>query len=276
MIKKLLCTVFIAWAINSNAQSGVSNLSFESWSNNLAGFAPTGWVGQNATQQTVGAQHLSNYARVKTGPVGPSQDGFIVLAQFSGNTFYSGASFTLNPAALTGFYRTSSLVAGDSVLIQCIMQKAGNLIAIGQFYETTNKSAWTSFSIPLNYFGGNPDTVTIYIAASGGWDANSVGSTIDVDNFGFSFTNAIDENSIGTPFLTYPNPASKEFNIICNNPGEATVTISDTQGKIMETVPLTGEKTRIDLNDYTSGLYYYSISDRSGKVVFNSKIAITH
>src|SRR3954470_2925164 len=91
-----------------NAQSGLSNLSFETWTTTVLGSTPVGWFASNVTQQTTGAQNGTKYARLSQSS---NQSGFIFLGDMS----HLGAPIAANPTVLTGFYKTSGMNPGDEM-----------------------------------------------------------------------------------------------------------------------------------------------------------------
>ena len=103
---------------------------------------------------------------------------------------------------------------------------------------------------------------------------NTIGSTLDLDNLSFQLVAGIDEHSIGTSFLVYPNPASNEFNIFSKDMSPTSVIITDAFGKTIDEILLNNEKTRIDLQKYSAGIYTYSILDDEKTKKLSSKFVV--
>src|SRR4051812_1599679 len=114
MIKKLLFVLVFIVSINSKAQTGVTNLSFENWSNTIFGYEPNGWFGITISQQTVGAQQGTSYARIMTtSTVSSGFDGVMSLATISSSNIVNGAAYNQKPVSISGFYKTSGLGVND-------------------------------------------------------------------------------------------------------------------------------------------------------------------
>jgi hypothetical protein len=113
-ITQLLCLLSLFGSQNYKAQSGLNNLSFESWTTTPLGPTPTGWIGVNASQQTTGAQQGSSYLRITNTS---SDQGIVMLGSttsYTGN-FNGGMPYNQNVASLNGFYKTSGMVTGDTI-----------------------------------------------------------------------------------------------------------------------------------------------------------------
>ncbi len=271
-----LFIALILLMINASAQ--MTNLNFESWTTSSPSY-PTEWRGSTISQETVGAQQGNSFARIVTTT---TANGSMFVGTFiTPTTFKSGVLFNQKPTALNGFYKTSGLATGDSAMIVFFSLRGNpaSLVTYGSFVETTNKSTWTSFSIPLTYPGSvTPDTATIFVASNPkpmGYGANSLNSTIDVDNFSFTGLTGIDEKTIGTSFLAFPNPANKEFTIVSKNEEAVSVLISDISGKIISTEPIEYGNASINLDNYVNGVYFYTIVDKNKVVLFTSKFVVS-
>ncbi len=280
MIKNLLLCIALFLVFSSKAQTGLSNLSFENWGTSIIGPQPNGWFGITVSQQTVGAQQGTSYVRVVTTQTGTSSDGLLFLGQLSSSfNLILGEPYTLRPNSLNGFYKTSGLAVGDSITIEGILKNGPTLIGAGIMYDTNNVAGWTSFSIPLSYFSAsNPDTILINAASNMetfGGGPNAIGSILDLDNLSLAFPTGVDQKSIGTSFLVFPNPASSELNIISKDKNAASVIILDVNGRVVDEIFLENEKTRIDLEKYSSGVYSYSIESKSKAKLLSNKFIIT-
>ena len=98
---------------------------------------------------------------------------------------------------------------------------------------------------------------------------------LDLDNLSLAFPTGVDQKSIGTSFLVFPNPATSELNIISKDKNAASVIILDVNGRVVDEIFLENEKTRIDLEKYSSGVYSYSIESKSKAKLLSNKFIIT-
>lgn len=280
MIKYLLLVLSVVFSMNANAQ-GLANLSFENWTVGPFGNAPDGFFGAVLTQQTTGAQSGTSYVRITTSDTSASNhDGFMVLAQLTASfTFQIGEPYTNKPISMNGFYKTSGLMTGDTITVQSILFNMGNLVGFTQFQDTGNVSGWTSFSAPFFYFSAlNPDT--LYISASSnaqtiGGGPNAIGSTLDLDNLSFALPlGAVEKKSVGTSFLVYPNPASGIINIKSKDINAKSIVISNVMGELISETTIETENTVIDLQNFASGIYSYSILGKDGATLLQSKFVV--
>ncbi len=281
MKKNLLFTIALIISLSTNAQPGLSNMSFETWSVTPFGNQPTGWFGFAVSQQNTGAQQGSRYVRIATtSTTSSTYDGaFFLTAVVTPTAVYSGAPYNQKPTALNGFYKTSGLAVGDTVVITSFLQLTGNLIAMGTpFFQTTNVSGWTSFSVPYSYFStNNPDTIHImgisnYQAYGGG--PNAIGSTLDLDNLSLQLATDIDVMSVGTSFMVYPSPATTEINFLSKDKTASVIVITDVTGRVIDEIGIENEKTRVDLEKYSSGIYSYSIMNTDKSILLQSKFMV--
>jgi hypothetical protein len=252
----------------SLAQNGLSNMSFETWTVTvLGGSTPTGWFASNVTQQTSGAQNGNSYARLTCAS---NNSGMLVLGPN-----VEGAPFAVTPLALTGFYKTAGLASADTVRITGFSMKSNTIHALGTYIINSNKSAWTSFNMPfvvMNSVQG--DTIQIFFMNDPG---NTVGSTFDVDNISIVTNNPvkIDERSLGSSFMIYPNPAKEVLNIISKDEEASRVIVSDMHGKKISEYEINSEHLVIDLQNYAQGVYFYKILDKTNEAIFTSKFVVT-
>lgn len=275
--KQLLFAALLFTSLRNNAQSGLSNLSFETWSTSVFGPAPTGWFGINASQQTTGAQQGNSFLRLSNNSSGT---GFLMLGSL-GSSFNlkGGAPVSQTPQQITGFYKISGMAAADSIGISSYTSKTGTIKAMSNLILTANKSSWTSFSMSFTVFAaGSIDTLFFMTASSkpSGGPANSLSTVFDLDNLSFGIPTSIDKRSLGTSFFIYPNPASSELNILSKEEQATSVLITGLDGKAIEEVQIEMEHTKIDLQNYSAGVYFYFIRDKEGKLLLTNKFIVSN
>ena len=275
--KQLLPTLLLFGTLNYEAQSGLSNMSFEAWSVNALGNAPTGWLGFNVSHQTTGAQQGGSYVRISNTT---NEQGVLMLGTpTTFSVIKGGAPCTQNLVSLTGFYKTSGMVSGDVVGLTSYTSKLGTINALATFTQNTNIASWTSFSMLFIALNPGPIDSLFIIASSsnlGGGGNNSISAVLDVDNFALAIPAGIDEKSLGTAFLVYPNPASSELNIISKEEKAVSIIITDLNGKRIDELFLDAEKIKVDLQNYERGIYFYSILDREKTTLLTNKFVVSH
>ena len=271
----LMLALFIS--LLQSAQNGLTNLSFENWTITPLGASPVGWFGFNVSQKSSGAQQGNSYVRMNNAN---SSEGMLMLGTFTSlsGPLKGGAPYSQVPVSLNGFYKTSSMVFGDTLGITAYTSKLGAISAIGSFSQNTNVANWTSFSLVFFSFYPGPIDSLFILASSGnifGGNANSAGATLDLDNLSLSTLTGIDKHSIGSSFIVYPNPASSALTIISKDEKAMSIIITDINGRLITEQILDGEKTTVNLLDYKKGIYFYSIVDKEKITLLTSKLIVT-
>jgi hypothetical protein len=72
----------------------------------------------------------------------------------------------------------------------------------------------------------------------------------------------------------YPNPATWELNIDIAPYNNLTIMVYDAIGKRKKHVPLRSEKSKIELVDFSNGIYMYQLIDQHGRLVGFGKFAV--
>jgi hypothetical protein len=109
-----------------------------------------------------------------------------------------GVPFTMKPKTLDGYYSYNP-VNSDSALASVLLTKyntgtnARDTIGYGEFVAKSKVSAYTSFSVIIDYSFTNgtdiPDSILVMFASSKGIEGlkGETGSTLYVDNCGFKY-----------------------------------------------------------------------------------------
>ena len=278
-MKKLFTILFLALFTQVNAQGGITNLSFENWGPGIVGLQPNGWFGMAVSRISSGAQQGTHYVRIATTSTASSNnnDGMLMLGYAVGTSFYSGAPITQKPISINGFYKASGLGVGDSVGVYSVLEGQGSYISFTEFIANSNKTSCTSFSSSIINYTQTPDTIEIYAYSNAqvfGGGPNKIGSTLDLDNLSFVYATGIDELSVGTAFMVFPNPATSELTIISKDENATKVVISDLYGKVIKEIDMTDEKTQVDLESISSGVYVYSIMSKEKTKLLSNKFVI--
>lgn len=287
MIKNLLSVSLICIATLGFAQSGLNNLSFETWTT-IPSPSPTGFVSLGVTQMTVGAQHLNSYARVTSNAVAASSlgNGAMRMGSLTGfTTVVPGAPYTSKPTAFTGYYK-ATIMPNDTAFLSFDLKKNAVSIITSTVVKgiavvaTTN--TWTQFSLAINYSSAqNPDTAFINVAANKNWagpnhPVGTSGTILDVDNFNFVNTANIQSFEDEALLLgAYPNPATENFSIISKTINAVKVQIYDLSGRMIEERLFDNDAVSINVNNYSAGLYVYKVFDSENRTLKTAKFTVT-
>ncbi len=229
-----LLTITLAFIASAmHAQTVVPNANMESWVHTGSYDSPTGWSTPNAVSVGLGAGacvfkdslivnsgHYASKMVCVTSLFGniPGAMGTGSL-DVANQTFSGGFHLTdSNVAALIGYFKYSP-VSVDSCLIYSILTKWNvatsqrDTVAVATFIAGTTAN-YTLFSQPFVMLDTTEaaDTALIICSTTAHYNASQVGSTLWVDDIGFT-------NAVGIPeiqdvkILAYPIPADQSLEI---------------------------------------------------------------
>src|SRR5690349_6148618 len=144
MKKLILLFCLTLTTINYQSQNGLTNLSFENWSTNFIGPAPTGWFGTGLAKQTTGAQQGNNYVRITSNS---TTQGVLMLGNITGmaGTFTGGQPYNQMPISISGFYKGSDLTTNsNAALLNSYTKENGQINMMAMHTFSVDVSVWTS------------------------------------------------------------------------------------------------------------------------------------
>jgi hypothetical protein len=260
-----------------NAQSGLSNLGFENWTaGNLSPSVPAGWEGSIITRLTNGPHGGSSYVSISN----TTSNNAIYYGTFflgSPSLKPGGIPFTQKLLALNGFFKSSGLVANDTVGMYVLLTKQQSLTAVGHLRIGSNNSAWTPFSIPVSYVGpAMSDTLRIY-ATSGKLSLsvpNSSTAVFELDDLSLSISTGLMDLSAYPVATFFPNPVSEELTLRLNLQAEnAALNVYDLSGKLVCSFHLSNGSNSIDLRAFDCGVYLCETA-QYGAVLQRNKLIV--
>lgn len=295
---KLTTTLFaLALTYSAIAQDTLPNGSFEYWTGHGSYESANGWMGtSDVTGGFVNAVTKSTDAvdgtyscklenkEVLPGTVAPGviTTGLVLLdAQFN-PTFHGGAPFTDKPDE---FYGRHKYIPGanDTGMIQITFTvwdaTAQASIPVGAGYmDIIDSTGWAEVVIPITYFDPrDPDTVLVTIASSRIGSGAPATTQLWVDSLGFrdSIIGGI-EICQCVSIQTYPNPATEflQVNVYADLIEADAIRIYDMTGALIESAKLNQGAAQVDVSTYGSGLYIYTISDKSDNRIASDKFVI--
>jgi len=90
-------------------------------------------------------------------------------------------------------------------------------------------------------------------------------------------TTSVNENKIVTFELgVYPNPSSTTVNFVTENAEAKQVLVYDITGKLVEKQNLIEGKLKLDVSNYNTGLYMYSVIGNANQTLKSGKITVSH
>ncbi len=278
MKTKLLFFLFLISIFSIRSQSGLNNLSFENWSATIMGNAPTGWFGSNLTSMTGLAQQGNRYVRISSGQL----PGFMMLGvvPLTATLVTGGIDYTTVPVSISGFYKVSGSSTGNEPIMSAYTKSQGSVNAVAAYQFSTNTSIWTSFSAPfssLTFTSTSTSADSIFIVFN--TMSMSSGGMLDLDNLSLQtptvVATGIDQQSIGTSFLVYPNPVPNSLHVFSKYEGEALVKVYSLDGKQQFSQALTEGDNELNMEAFSAGVYLYRIEDKDGALLLNSKFVLS-
>jgi hypothetical protein len=306
-MKKLLFTLVISGMYLSGFAQAPT-LDFESWSGNN----PSGWVSANAIMLLGNPQSVFNEttaANVHGGvssmkivtvtltnnpdpanvpnPMGAAFPGVVNLSPLS---LKDGYQYAGRPTTANFWYKYAP-VGADSASCFIMLSKwntTRDTIAVGGWVLKTAATSYAQATINLTYDAAFstmiPDTMRLYYSATcyATLSCGTAGSTLWVDDIGFSGWNGVNENPNAEGVTLYPNPANEFVNISVDALNEAySVSAFDATGRIISTAALlsaTNGMNRksgvINTASLPSGLYSYTVNSKEGIAVRSGKFSV--
>jgi hypothetical protein len=239
MIKQLLATLAITATLTTNAQQ-LPNASFENFTNGN----PNSWGSFDELFTSLGVTGTTLETQVS-----PGQLGNFAVQMKTQNVPGPGVT----PGVISSGSMTLSAFYGAPYA-----------------FNPTSFSFYYKFS-PVS--GGTPDTLMLVFGSA--YNAAHVNTTFIVDNVAMSMTVGLEDQA---PVLykntAYPNPASTELTIVTADEKASQVQIIDITGKIIATVPVSKQHSKVDVSGYESGLYFYRLLDENHQVLHSSKFNV--
>lgn len=210
---RIFTLLIILVSIQVSAQQ-VPNGDFENWTKVLTYENPDLWDSPNPetslafvysvtkeSSDIVSGNHAARLKTIQIPFVNITIPGFLTLADFSINTttqeysIVGGEPFQHRPDLLVGYYKYAP-VGGDAFFMGALLSKYNDTldkidtIGGGYFESTVEKTEWTYFAIPIEYYSDvDPDTLNIVLLSSGDEWNMVVGSTLMVDSLAFIYCN---------------------------------------------------------------------------------------
>lgn len=98
--------------------------------------------------------------------------------------------------------------------------------------------------------------------------------TVNKDYLTLGPSTGIAKQNVAAGISVYPNPASAVVNFSTEQKEIKTVQIFDITGKLVEKQTLVDGSLKLDVSDYTKGLYLYSLLNQSDEVVKVGKLTV--
>lgn len=281
---KKIITIIAGIAITLSASSQViPNGDFENWTQTGSGLSLNNW--QIFTQGVTRVPSpVSGSYMLQIGTTGaPTQ---------LGTTFAS----TNRPTSIRFVSGFAQQLPTDAAVILVTMTKwnsttstrdtiLSNPIIINVSTANGTSVSLADRSINLTYRSNttaNPDTARINIINALPTSGTTVGqnTVLILDNIRFSeWGTSVEPVSVGTVDIgsvkVFPNPAKSIVNFTTENVLARTVAVYDITGRLIENINLQNKEAKLNVEDYSNGIYIYSICNENGQAVSAGKFSVS-
>ncbi len=271
-MKKLVLVFCFTFFVSFQLLGQIPNPGFEAWTSGN----PDGWFTNNVPQV------LESVVQSNTSHSGASAAKLIVVpfsvavvppVLWSGSSPYSGFPIDKSYGNLTGYYQFSP-VGGDEFFIAVLLYSKGNYLAGGEIAITAAASAYTQFSIPIDYASSEQaDSASIWMVVGGDTSATggNAGSFALIDDLEFSGTVGVNDHVTNTVqkfelYQNYPNPFNPSTNISYSTikPGNVELKIYNILGvevaSLLDEFQTAGEHSvKFNAENLPSGIYFYKL-----------------
>ncbi len=271
-MKKLILITSLFLFISFELFGQIPNPGFETWTSGN----PDGWFTNNVPQVYASViQSTTSHSGASAAKliVVPFSVAVVPPVLWSGSSPYSGFPIDKSYAELTGYYQFSP-VGSDEFFIAVLMYSKGNYLAGGEIAITAAASAYTQFSIPLDYASSEQaDSASIWMVVGGDTNATggNAGSYALIDDLSFSGTVGVNDHVTNTLkkfelYQNYPNPFNPSTNISynINKPGNVNLKVYNVLGVEVSTLvneyQTAGEHIiKFNADNLPSGIYFYKL-----------------
>ncbi|MCB0410506.1 MAG: T9SS type A sorting domain-containing protein, partial [Flavobacteriales bacterium] len=209
---------------------------------------------------------------------------------FSGGQLVDGFAYNQRPTEITYCYQAEPAAndtAGISVLLWQWTGSSRNYIGGAKNLYPTVNNTMANGTLTIAYSNTlTPDSMAIYVASSYKFPGNGtsirkgaqLGSKMYVDNIQFpASTVGLNESAKNELSLNvYPIPSNSNVYFEAGNNEATRIEIIDLTGKQINIIGFNNNKAKLDVSDYHSGIYFYSVKNTNGKTLKTGKFSVTH
>ncbi|MES2560363.1 MAG: T9SS type A sorting domain-containing protein [Bacteroidota bacterium] len=204
----------------------------------------------------------------------------------------TGAIITKNtPVTLTAEFKNvgmDSIKVEDTLRVQFLINNTpmnftinGSQVSVFRLsHPTIYKDSSVFFSIPN--VGFNPSAVdsadlcVVFDLSYGVRQDSNLVNNISCSTVLFAFPTGVQENAeLIKSINAYPNPANTSFTITMKST-DATVEVMDITGKLVNTYPVTMGEAKMDVSNFSNGVYFYQIKTSANETVKSGKFTVSH
>lgn len=212
-------------------------------------------------------------------------NGLLTTATMDCNPFDPGQSggyaFTQRPDSLVSWIKYAPSDTDNGYIQIIFFNAAGDTIAYEKNDIMSALSNWTRIAIKINWMNADQPALSSVLFNSSWGNGNVgegfVGSTMYVDDV--EWVDGEPEgisDSEANQWRAFPNPVIGELTIDRSASSGGRIEMLDMTGRVVLTQSLTSERTIIDMESFSSGVYLYQLSTIEDEVVRTGKLLVNH
>lgn len=261
---------------NANASYPIPGVQLGSAASNLSYYNSTAsnltYWGGNVTIGAIAASFVYTASAVRAAyPMSLNTSstavtaGNVSIPALSQTGTFTGASGTIADgtgtlALVTGTYTSAIRVVTTQTINFTVQLGSGSVTQkVWDYYDVGTKEALFTIS-----------TATI-VAPLAGTSTQTI-----VTRHKPLVTGIAANNHTSVSMSVYPNPSNTNVNFATENTDAKTVLVYDVTGKLVEKQNLNEGKLKLDVSDYTNGLYIYSVIGSNNQALKTGKITVSH
>jgi len=258
-----------------------TNLGFETW----AGGSPSGWTTLNLLGATCATQYT-------TSPGTGNSSLLLTTVSCTACPNYgiptkAGVAFQFvpyvgQPTSLSFQYK-SAVATGDTGSILVTLSAATNVTGQAFYAFAGTVSTWTTVTVPFQYATQvNSDSINIEIVSSDSGVVSGtgivgrpvLGSKVYIDAIAINAGVGIQTIYTYSDYVMFPNPAKSELNFVIKDTKAKKVEVYNITGVLVQSFTIENERTQIDANNMSSGMYFYHVKDANGGVLHTDRFTV--
>lgn len=298
-MKKIVLTIIAGVCLGFAAKAQAPDYGFETWVNvkDTTVVNPTGWTSLNilttlgATMPTVSKVTNAPYAGssavkittqkiVSPIPIGIDTGGFLAIGKLNGFAIQLGTPFTARP--LTFSFATKYEPSGtDTAFVSIELTKFDSTtkkpvtVATGIYATNTLSMGWVKQTVTLQYINSAVIPDTLQFIASSSSDKPQINSALYLDAITWegSVVGTNDIAGAKNTISIYPVPAKENVTFTSSVDAYA-IEITDIAGRSLGIFPMMNNKAVVETQNYTPGLYLYSVLNNQKQLLNRGKFQV--
>jgi hypothetical protein len=285
-MKQLLLAISILIGTSIQAQQ-IPNGSFENWVQEPYGEEPANWgefslqllnsISLGIIDSTIvksqdaysGTYAMELRSKALSGALTDTIVPLVMLNLKNSNLDSAKMKIDGPLLSLSGYIKQDLVIAdSNSTSISVVVYAGGSITGIGAMEFDMNIVDYTSFDIPILYFGGIAGDSIEVLIAGGNSNAPVPGNIMLLDDFELHYlTAATKEETNSSEISVYPNPFNDQLIIELQSSSSKEFKIYSILGEMVLKGTVNSDMNTIDLSNLSPNIYFLKIENQSIKLI---------